>query len=161
MSIQAVVLLPSYLPRPCRVSPHPHSPRLFISPGSVASRLGWQCHSLPLTPPPSSLLRSPTHRHRINSHSHPGSTSPVHNLQYFGVGTTPGPHACQRPTGPLLALGRWGPRHRFHPPSQPPPPHPGHTALTRSGQHARTVISLKGYSLVRSEIFAVLTKAKP
>lgn len=66
MSIQAVVLLPSYLPCPCQVSPHPHSPRLFISPGSVTSRLGWQCHSLPLTPPlpPPSFIPQHTVTHR-------------------------------------------------------------------------------------------------
>ena len=160
MLIQALVLLRSYLQHPCQVSPHPHSPRLVISPGSVTSRLGWQCHTLPLTPPPSSLLRSPTCC-CINSHSHPRSVSPVHSLRYFGARTMPGPRACQGPTGLLLALRHWGTRHRFRPPAQPPPPLPGHTALSCSRRHARTVISLKGYSLVRSQIFAVLTKAKP
>lgn len=160
MSIKALVLLRSYRQRPCQVSPHPYSPRLFISPGSVTSRLGWQCHTLPLTPPPSSLLRSPT-RCRINSHSHPGSPSPVQSLRYFGSRSTPGLRACQCLTGPLLPFRRWGTRHQFCPPAQPPPPLPGHTALTCSRRHAKTVISLKGYSLVRSEIFTVLTKAKP
>ena len=96
MLIQALVLLRSYLQHPCQVSPHPHSPRLVISPGSVTSRLGWQCHTLPLTPPPSSLLRSPTCC-CINSHSHPRSVSPVHSLRYFGARTMPGPRACQDP----------------------------------------------------------------
>jgi len=154
--IQALVLLRSYLQCPLQVSPHPHSPRLLISPSSGTPRLGWQCHTLPMTPPPS----PPNMPLDSSSLSPRVCLSCSQSMVFWGRDHAralcmPVPH---RSAAGSQVLGLQGTA--LVPQPSLPLPFPGHTALSCSRRHVRTVISLRGCSLVRSEIFTVLTKAR-